>query len=52
MQERLDLLGKQFKISSSMDIVDLKNGNGRGTGTRVIIRIPFIQNNFRPNENN
>jgi len=52
VRDRLELLGKQMKISSSMEIIDLKNGNGEARGTHVTVRIPFIQNNFRHHENN
>jgi two-component sensor histidine kinase len=37
-QERLDLLNKE-NTDSSLEIIDLKDGNGNATGTRVVIRI-------------
>jgi len=39
--ERLAILRQEKNIRSGMDIIDLKNEKGIGTGTKVILTIPF-----------
>jgi ligand-binding sensor domain-containing protein/putative methionine-R-sulfoxide reductase with GAF domain len=39
-EDRLSLLNKHATLNASIDIIDLTNGHGEATGTRVIIKIP------------
>jgi ligand-binding sensor domain-containing protein/putative methionine-R-sulfoxide reductase with GAF domain len=39
-EDRLSLLNKHAALNASIDIIDIKNGHGEATGTRVIIKIP------------
>ena len=39
-EDRLTLLNRYAELNASIDIIDLSNGNGEATGTRVILKIP------------
>ncbi|HJS55741.1 MAG TPA: histidine kinase, partial [Chitinophagaceae bacterium] len=39
-EDRLTLLNKYAELNASIDIIDLSNGNGEATGTKVILKIP------------
>ncbi|PKP03200.1 MAG: hypothetical protein CVU11_09120 [Bacteroidetes bacterium HGW-Bacteroidetes-6] len=41
-QERLDILNSQLKNKISVEIIDLKDGDGKAIGTRVRLVIPCI----------
>ena len=39
-EDRLTLLNRYAELNASIDIIDLSNGNGEATGTKVILKIP------------
>jgi ligand-binding sensor domain-containing protein/putative methionine-R-sulfoxide reductase with GAF domain len=39
-EDRLTLLNRYAELNASIDIIDLANGNGEATGTKVILKIP------------
>lgn len=39
--ERLEILRQEKNPKAGLEIIDLKDENGAGTGTKVILRIPF-----------
>jgi two-component sensor histidine kinase len=39
-ENRLSLLNKHAELNASVEIIDLKNGNGKAAGTKVILKIP------------
>jgi sensor histidine kinase YesM len=41
-KERLSILNKKTKRNISVKIIDLYDTNGKPTGTRVVLNIPFV----------
>jgi len=41
-KNRIDLTNHLYNIDTKVNIVDLKNSNGEGVGTRIVIEIPLI----------
>jgi len=39
-ENRLSLLNKHAELNASVEIIDLKNGHGEASGTKVILKIP------------
>jgi LytS/YehU family sensor histidine kinase len=39
-EDRLILLNRYAELNASIDIIDLANGNGEATGTKVVLKIP------------
>lgn len=39
-EDRLTLLNRYAELNATIDIIDLSNGNGEATGTKVILKIP------------
>ena len=43
-KNRLNILESKYKIATQLNIIDLKNPDGKACGTQVSISIPFLKN--------
>jgi LytS/YehU family sensor histidine kinase len=43
-RERLEVMGKKFKRKFKLDVIDLKDNDGKAVGTRVVITMPYLEN--------
>jgi sensor histidine kinase YesM len=46
VEERLLLAGKQMNAASSINIIDLVDEDGNAAGTKIIVCLPYIKNNY------
>jgi LytS/YehU family sensor histidine kinase len=43
-RERLAVMEKKFRRKFNLEVIDLKGTDGFATGTRVVITMPFVEN--------
>jgi predicted negative regulator of RcsB-dependent stress response len=43
-RERLEVMCKKFKRKFKLDVIDLKDNDGKAVGTRVVITMPYLEN--------
>jgi hypothetical protein len=43
-RERLAVMEKKFRRKFNLEVIDLKGTDGFASGTRVVITMPFVEN--------